>query len=74
MANLLHDIRTSRGGPRVSHLLFADDYLLFSQANKKECSLCRILVFILRDYERASVQQVNFEKSEVSFSRGFRND
>lgn len=71
MSNSLHGIRAILGDPCVSHLWFADDCLLFSRVSEREC---RVLVRILRDYEWASGQKVNFEKTNVSFSRGVRED
>ena len=41
-----------RGSPKVTHLFFADDSLLFYKANSQECLK---LVEILEHYEGASV-------------------
>ncbi|XP_021736509.1 uncharacterized protein LOC110703057 [Chenopodium quinoa] len=63
----LHGVKASRSGPAISHLLFADDSLLFARATRQECE---VIVDILNRYEVASGLKINFEKSEVSFSRG----
>ncbi|KAM6589756.1 hypothetical protein CsatA_012361 [Cannabis sativa] len=61
----LMGFRCSRAGPRVSHLFFADDSLIFGRANGREAESLRR---ILQCYENASGQQVNFEKSAITFS------
>uniref|UniRef100_A0A803NHI3 Reverse transcriptase domain-containing protein n=1 Tax=Cannabis sativa TaxID=3483 RepID=A0A803NHI3_CANSA len=61
----LMGFRCSRSGPRVSHLFFADDSLIFGRANGREAESIRR---ILQCYERASGQQVNFDKSAITFS------
>lgn len=65
----LHGVKASRNGPEISHLLFADDSLLFTRATQQECS---VIVDILNQYEKASGQKINYDKSEVSFSKGVR--
>ena len=65
--NQIHGARASRNGPDISHLFFADDSLLFTRASPQECT---IVVDMLNQYESASDQKINYEKSEVSFSRG----
>ena len=63
----IHGAKASRSGPEISHLFFADDSLLFTRASPQECT---IIVDILNTYEAASGQKINYEKSEVSFSKG----
>ena len=63
----LHGAKASRSGPEISHLFFADDSLLFTRASRQECTT---IVDILNHYELASGQKINYEKSEVSFSKG----
>ena len=47
-------------GPKVSHLFFADDNLLFCRANSQEASS---IMEILKQYEEALGQQINREKT-----------
>ncbi|CAL2262251.1 unnamed protein product [Prunus armeniaca] len=53
------------GGHLLSHLLFADDTLLFLKANVHNC---HNITRILHDFYHASGQQVSLEKSSVYFS------
>ncbi|CAL9023608.1 unnamed protein product [Prunus brigantina] len=61
-ANLIQGIRLAPGGPLLSHLLFADDTLLFLKANEQNC---HNITRILHDFCLASGQQVSLEKSSV---------
>ena len=54
------------GNLRVSHLLFADDSLMFFKACPEECVA---VAEILRAYSTASGQLVNFQKSDVCFGK-----
>ncbi|RXH98914.1 hypothetical protein DVH24_011239 [Malus domestica] len=51
--------------PSVTHLLFADDCILFSRAKTTDCNTIKE---ILKYYEHASRQQVNLSKSAVCLS------
>jgi hypothetical protein len=55
-------IHVSKNGPSISHLLFADDVLLFIKANKTQiCSL----IDVLTSFCNALGLIVNFDKSRV---------
>ncbi|KAH1040061.1 hypothetical protein J1N35_041804 [Gossypium stocksii] len=62
----LKGVKANRSSPQISHLLFADDCILFSKATSKGATL---LKGILREYRICSGQCVNFEKSTVPFSK-----
>lgn len=58
-------MRVLRGTPRILHLLFADDSLIFGEVTALGASN---LMGILDDYARCSGQVISFEKSKVFFS------
>ncbi|KAL0409388.1 UNVERIFIED_CONTAM: hypothetical protein Sradi_1873200 [Sesamum radiatum] len=67
---------TSRCGyfqsaPRISHLLFVDDTLIFRKANLEAVQTIKCL---LKKYEQASGRRVNLEKSEVFSSLSVREE
>ena len=55
-----------RNGPKLTHLLFADDSLIFCRAKEEEC---QTLLEVLAKYERASGQQINRAKTTLFFSK-----
>jgi hypothetical protein len=55
-------IHVSKNGPGISHLLFADDVLLFIKANKTQI---RSLIDVLTSFCNALGLIVNFDKSRV---------
>ena len=62
----LHEVLSCTGGICVSHLLFANDCLLFCEASVEECHR---LLDILGRYEAASSQAINRQKKSLFFSR-----
>ena len=62
----LEGIAVYRRGPKLSHLFFADDSLIFCKASLAECDT---LQQILKVYEQASGQQLNRTKTSLFFSR-----
>ena len=67
----IHGFSLCRRGPKLTHLLFADDSLLFCRATVEECA--NVLKF-LEAYERASGQKVNRDKTTLFFSISTSND
>ena len=56
----------SRRVPSITHLLFADDSIVFCRAMKEECD--RVLK-VLKDYEGDSGQKINKENTSLFFSK-----
>ncbi|KAA3455557.1 reverse transcriptase [Gossypium australe] len=61
----LKGIKVSRRGPQISHLLFADDCILFREATEMGIATFEQ---VLKEYEECSGQCINYGKSTVFFS------
>ncbi|PKU65360.1 Putative ribonuclease H protein [Dendrobium catenatum] len=59
-------IRVSPRGPRITHLLYADDVLLFSHVS---ISLAKSLKKIVEDFCNWTGQRINVNKSQILFGR-----
>lgn len=65
----IHEVQASIDAPSISHLLFADDSLIFANVDPHEVvNLKQILLL----YEAAAGQKLNFDKSAVAFGPGVR--
>ncbi|KAL4339651.1 hypothetical protein GQ457_08G033250 [Hibiscus cannabinus] len=65
VAGRIMGIRASQKGPRVNHLLYADDSVVFIRNSEREASR---LKEVLRLFADSSGQRINFGKSTVFFS------
>ncbi|KAL0422181.1 UNVERIFIED_CONTAM: putative mitochondrial protein [Sesamum latifolium] len=59
-------VAVCRGAPRIFHLLFADDTMVFCPANLSTVQSVRD---VLHTYKCASGQEINLHKSSAAFSR-----
>ena len=55
-----------RGAPKISHLFFTDDSIIFCRATLEEANR---VSQVLKDYERKSGQKLNKEKTSLFFSK-----
>ena len=67
----LKGLTSCQGGVRISHLLFADGSLLFSEAKMDECHR---LMEVHIQYKKASGQVINCHKTALFFSRNTRRE
>ena len=65
-AGLIRGISLCRNGPRLTHLFFADDSLIFCRASIQECIHIQT---ILSEYEATSGQKLNRDKTTLFFSK-----
>ena len=64
-SNLWNPIKASWNGPAFSHLFFADDLVLFTRADRKNCVAIRE---VLHSFCSISGEKISHEKSRVFFS------
>ena len=64
--DLVRGFSWCRSGPKITHLFFADDTLLFCQV---EMGDLQVIQDILQLYEKASGQKINRNKTIVFFSK-----
>jgi ribonuclease HI len=62
----IQGVSLCRGGPKITHLFFADDSLLFAKATTTACEKIQSM---LGQYEKSSGQQVNRDKTTIFFSK-----
>lgn len=67
----IHGCKIAQRAPIISHLFFVNDCYLFFRATIEEA---RIIKDCLTAYERATGQQVNFQKSNIHFSRNTKRE
>ena len=67
----IHGFSLSRRSPPLTHLLFADDSLLFCRATIPKCQK---VLDILEVYGRCSSQQINWNKTTIFFSKATSED
>ena len=65
MEGQIRGVAICRNGPKVSHLFFADDSVLFCSAKEEECQK---ILDIQAIYERGLGQKINREKTNIFFS------
>jgi len=63
---VIQGIKIAKEAPMISHLLLADENLIFCKANTIEAQAIKDNI---AQYEAASGQNVNFEKSKIIFSK-----
>ncbi|PKU81021.1 Putative ribonuclease H protein [Dendrobium catenatum] len=62
-------IHISPRGPKITHLLYADDVLIFSHASS---ALAKALKIIVEDFCKWTGQRVNFSKSQIILGKVVR--
>ena len=61
----INGVAICHNGPRISHLFFTDDSVVFCRAREEECQK---IIDLLSIYERGSGQKINRDKTNIFFS------
>jgi hypothetical protein len=64
--NLIQGVSFGSAGPHITHLLFADDSVVFLEATQRSL---QTLKRVLHDYGISSGQRVNLHKSSIFFGQ-----
>ena len=67
----IRDISVCRGAPRISHLFFVDNSIVFCRANVDGG---RRILKVLEDYKGESGQKLNKEKTSIFFSKNTKRE
>ena len=67
----LKGVQVCRKAPQISHLLFAEDSIIFYRTSLEESNL---VIKILLDYEGDSRQKLNMEKTSLFFSQNTKRE
>ena len=67
----IQGVSICHNGPKLTHLFFADDSLLFCRATTQECEK---VMDILSSYEKVSGQKLNRDKTALFFSKSTANE
>ena len=65
-ADDIHGFSLCQNGPKLTHLFFADDCLIFCRSTLEECAKIQELLAV---YEAVSGQKINREKTTLFFSK-----
>lgn len=68
---LIHGIKVTKDAPSISHLFFADDCLIFSNASHEEANN---LMSLINDFSTCSDQVINLQKYGCFFSKNCKQD
>ena len=69
--DIIRGFSLCKNGPKITHLFFADDSLLFFRARKEDL---QAIQNIITSYEHAFGQKINWEKTTLFFSKAVSND
>lgn len=67
----IHGIKICQGAPKINHLLFTEDSIIFYKAN---VPTCKKILKVLKIYEKASWQKINTSKTMMIFSRNVHSN